>query len=310
MQDVRQRAYARGWIRDRFVPAPTAFGLDRLTFALARPLADRLRGQAERWRARPENVLLWSSSEGLFGVFLSGPGTDPELARTLAADGEGAVLYPVAVPAREEAVPVYFDFELAWVRANGLPGASAGYPRPIPEAPVGEDGTGRSAPSPVQRAALRASLAAREEHEAPVRPVWPVLGGTLEERSLRSGWSAFRCLLDPVALATLMTGMPGWCAFVLGSLRPSARPVELFSALVGAAGVSPFLFATQERRVLFASLARGPGTPAEPGRAPVLPTLQAYLQDITVVNWPLGTTRVLADHRYSRALAVGVRPPG
>jgi len=177
MQDVRQRAYARGWIRDRFVPAPTAFGLDRLTFALARPLADRLRGQAERWRARPENVLLWSSSEGLFGVFLSGPGTDPELARTLAADGEGAVLYPVAVPAREEAVPVYFDFELAWVRANGLPGASAGYPRPIPEAPVGEDGppprrssARRSAPrSPPARSTRPPCVRSGRSSEAPSR---------------------------------------------------------------------------------------------------------------------------------------------
>jgi hypothetical protein len=131
LQTVRQRAYLRGWIRDRYLPAPDAFGLDRLTFALARPPMERAPKIVERWQTRADNVLLWATDEAVLGVFLQRVTTGHRRPPILEeADVTSAQI--LEVDCSRDAIPVYFDFEMAWVRATGLPGVSSGYPRTLP----------------------------------------------------------------------------------------------------------------------------------------------------------------------------------
>jgi hypothetical protein len=299
LQSIRQRAYQKGWVRDRYVPTPAAFGLDHATFAIARPHVDQARTLAERWKARPENVLLWASDSGLFGVFLSSSDAGSELEVALEEGAVGADLQRFEVPCGAEAVPVYFDFEMAWVRATGLSGVSEGCPRPLPSLRA-QGPAAAILPTPAQRNGIRGWVtdASRDGNSARLSLFRP----RLEELGLRFGWLAFRSILDPAAVAASSTGFPDWCAFIRGRLRPGTEPPDLFRGLVESAGVSPFLFVAEGERVLFASLSLGPGVRRSPERVPVLPVVQTYLRDISVEQWPLGTTRVLTDHEYGRCL--------
>src|ERR1700686_937500 len=66
---VRRRAYAEGWLHDRYVPDPARFGFPRVTFVVARPFADREDELAQSWDRSPGNVLTWASAQVTFGVF-------------------------------------------------------------------------------------------------------------------------------------------------------------------------------------------------------------------------------------------------
>jgi hypothetical protein len=305
LQSVRQRAYQRGWVRDRYVPAPAAFGLDRATFALARPHADSARALVEAWRARPENVLLWASDAGVFGAFFSRSGGETDLASELGGGAEASTVHLLESATTQQAIPVYFDFEMAWVRATGLTGVSRECPRPLAAPRLGADGPPSALPSPTQRTAIRAWVADLERTHGPRPSVFPLLRPRIEEQSLRLGWVEFRPILDPGAVAAAVTGFPAWCAFVHGRLQPRAEPSELFRALVGEAGVSPFLFATDGGGVLFAALSRGPGVRRPPERLAILPLVGTYLREISVEQWPLGATRPVTDHEYARCLDAG-----
>jgi hypothetical protein len=302
LQSIRQRAYQREWLRDRFVPSPEVFGLDRVTLAITRPPIDRIGPVVRRWQARPENVVLWATDDQVFGVFLSKGVGDSGISGWLGEDGEGEVVHLLDAELRPDRVPVYFDFEMAWVRAAGLAGVSEACPRSFPAPPASSDQRIDHRPLASQRTEIR-GLVDRYGGGAGLPPsVGSWLGRRFEERCYRLGWAAFRTFLNPMAIASSVTGFPGWCAFVRGRLRSQAQASRLFSALVGSAGVSPFLYATDGAEVWFAALSMGPGTRRGTEHAPVLATLQAHLEQISVDQWPLLASRVINDHRYGPCL--------
>jgi hypothetical protein len=299
-QTIRQRVYDRGWIVDRFIPSPSAFGTGHLVFGLSQPLSDRAAELVDRWRARPENVLLWASDESIFGVFLEPENNARSLVGGLAIDQSSRDYFVLRVAPTRGAVPVYFDYEAAWVRASGLPGV-VGYPRSIQRDSSTSGRKELRPPTPAQRRAV-ADLASATR----ARPGAPNPGAfgswltqrTTEEKYIRRGWGTFRSFLNPIEVARSVTGFPEWCAFVWGTLLPEARVQELFRALVEEAVVSPFVFAADEHRVLFATLSEGPGNRRKVERVPVLAVVRRYLRDIAVVRSPLGSTRVIVDHGY------------
>jgi hypothetical protein len=305
LQTVRQRVYLRGWIRDRYIPTPTLMGLDRLTFALMEPHSERAGLLVQRWKARPENILLWTSGEAVFGVFISSKRGQNELAAYLTSDASTHDHYLLEVECLRNSIPVYFDFEAVWVRWAGLPRVTD-YPRSLQSSWSDPSGSAPTLPSTSQlKGVERLASTFMTEGETSMHPsvISRILGRKAEERYLGCGWVAFRSFLDPISVSRSVTGFPSWCVFVRGNLSPQVRPPDLFQALVGPAAVSPFLFVTDQKRVLFGALSMGPGVSQLEGRAPVLPAVQAYLRDISVSRWPLGTTRIITDHRYDRVLA-------
>ncbi|HEV2165514.1 MAG TPA: hypothetical protein VGS23_00825 [Thermoplasmata archaeon] len=273
-----------------------------MVLAWARPSVDLLPTLAERWRESVENVHLWAGGEGLFGIFIANQKSTKRLQGRLAGDAGSLPLHFLEVPCRQWAVPVYFDFEMAWVRATGLSGVSEECPRGLPEPPIGPDDSPQSLPSPAQCSALRGLLEAPQQEASPAGRRWRGFERGIEGRGQRHGWIEHRSLLDPRAVAETVTGFPSWCTLVGGSLLESKRPPELFRTLVAVARVSPFLFASDGKEVLFAALSRGPGVQSDSGRSPVLSTLQSCVRNITVMQWPLTTLRALVSHRYLPAL--------
>jgi hypothetical protein len=302
LQTVRQRAYIRGWVQDRYIPAPAAFGLDRLVIALARPPLDRASSLVERWRSRAENVILWACDEGVLGVFLERTARGSRRLLPSLEEDDDVATQTLEVDCRRETIPVYFDYELAWARATGLPGVSSGYPRTFPGLTASPRIAPIVIPSPPQVQGLRSLVSTPTGRTGPSPSRFSFLAGGLERRAERRGWIGFRSILDPIAVATSVSGFPEWCSFVRGTLLTPARPDQLFRGLVATAIVSPFLFATDGLHVLFGVLSTGPRTRRQVERLPVLPTLQSYMQDIVVEHWPLGSTRVLTDHQYGRAI--------
>lgn len=303
-QTVRQRVYERGWITDRFIPSPSVFGTGYVVFALSQPHSDRAAGLVDRWRARPENVLLWASDESVFGVFFQS-GNDPHaVVQGLAIEQSSRDHCMIQAACRRDTIPAYFDYEAAWVRATGLPGV-IGYPRSIQREWSIPEANGTRRPTPAQGKAV-AELAYTDPFHPGQTPPGPFRAGfrrrSAEERCIRRGWATFRSFLNPIEVARSVTGFPGWCAFVWGDLVPEARILEFFQALVAEAVVSPFLFVTDRQKVLFATLSRGPGNRRNVERVPVLGIVRRYLRDISVVRWPFLSTRVITDHDYGPLL--------
>ena len=303
IQEIRHRAYERGWLVDRLIPAPRAFGLDRASFAFARVPEDRIEAEVDRWRLRPECVVLWRHGAELFGVFLHPAQAGPALDGGPLNPASGVDLEVMEVECRSVTLPVYFDYEMAWARMAGLPGVSRACPRPIPDPTPTIDGEPADTVPPFQRNRVQEL----------VRGVGPIGHGSMlgdgfwparfEERCHRKGWTSFRALLDPVAVGETVGGLPEWVAFVRGTLRPGAEASELFRALVLSARVSPFLLASSAERVMLATMAFPPGHRSTNERSPVLPTFREFLSEISVTNWSLRETEVLVNHDYVGAIS-------
>lgn len=310
-QSIRQRVYARSWIRDRFIPSSILFGRDRMTLGLAEPHADRVESLIERWKSRPENVLLWTSDEVVMGVFLSSHERQSKLSTIISDENSSRSEYFLDVGCHRNSIPVYFDFELAWVRCAGLSGL-AGYPRSIFPSENSLDASLPKSLSQSQRKTIEDLVSTFENKRGPLdrsRITYRFLRRRLEDLCLRRGWARFRSFLDPVSVALSVTGFPGWCAVTHGRLLPGARPGDLFRGLLLKARVSPFLFVTDQDQVLFATLSTGPRTDSTEPRTFVMPTVNNYLREIAVVRWPLGGTKVITDHIYGGS-TLTCSPPG
>ena len=299
-QTVRQRVYQRGWITDRFIPSPSVFGNGRFVFALSEPLSDKAAALVDFWKTRSDNLLLWASDESIFGVFFQPEDDSGDFVQELAIEESSRDHCVIRVACRRETIPAYFDYEAAWIRATGLPGVT-GYPRSIQRDWKVPQGNGIRQPTPTQGRAVTELAGA-----VPYPAGQAVFGGlgigfgrrAAEERCIRRGWATFRSFLNPIEVARSVTGFPSWCAFVWGKLLPEVNIPEFFQVLVAEAVVSPFLFVTDQQKVLFATLSRGPGNRGNLERGPVLAIVRRYLRDISVVRSPLISTRVITDHEY------------
>jgi hypothetical protein len=307
-QTVLQRIYLREWIRDQYVPDPVALGSPILTLAVAQPYLEKAPLVTRSWESLRSAALLWGSHRMLFGVFFSQTHQEKEkLWGRLKEVPERRDIFLLSVDLRSIALPVYFDFEAAWARVTGVPGVLA-YPQGLPISSIRADASQARFPSKSELRAI-SSMVTRSLAVSPRllagQPPWPTFARGLERRCLRLGLAEYRSFLNPFALARQVTGFPQRVAFVQGELLKASRPPDLFRTLVEVAGVSPFLFASDNETVLVAALSWGNDRPLDSvafqDRESVS-ALQRHLRSIVVVEEELGYLKVLVNHRYDRLL--------
>ncbi|MCI4323111.1 MAG: hypothetical protein L3K03_03675 [Thermoplasmata archaeon] len=303
-QTVVQRIYQRGWVHDRYVPNPAWIDRPFVTFALAQPYSEEVVRAAQRWRQEAGTVLLWVSPETLFGVFFSrDERSRSRLAEKLRSSVRDRTEILLALDLREQAIPVYFDFEAAWSRVAGLSGAIS-YPHSLPGVVV-DPARSEGEPSGGRNLRPLSELVGTSFPSGRFRS--PRLGsslhirGNVEQRYLRHGWMERRTFLEPTEVARWVSDFPRRVAFVQGEMLPGATAPALFHALVEECRINPFLYATDHQRVLLATFSQDPGTrrsEREIPRAGVLATLQKSLRGITIVRDSLDSMSTLVDHRY------------
>jgi hypothetical protein len=304
-QAVRQRLLARDSIRDRYVPDPAALGRPIVTFVIAQPYADKHSESIAKWRLRPEGVDVWAFKDTSFGVFFL-PGL-PEAA-TLRADLGGSETYrtvfAIDCDSRAATVPVFFDFEAAWTQITGLQGTLA-YPHSLPFASV-RAGNRSAILQGAEREALCHLLARRDAVDSPEDSRGWMSRLTLssrERRLLEDGTSELRTFLDPAACSRWAGDFPDTVVFIGGGLVDGRTAPELFRSLLETCRINPFLFATDGTGVLFGCLSTkvgDRGNRSSSQRAPVLPTIREFLQQIVVHREPIESLTPLVDHRYDR----------
>jgi len=305
---IRRRAYEEGWVRDRYVPHPVAFGRPWVTFLLVRPYADRFEELVSLLSGDPGAVAVWRGSQVVVAVLYH---RKAEEAGRLAGRVESGNLgpRPTAITVRTEgpSVPVYFDFEGLWCHVAGLPGTLA-YPHGLGGGMVGEQEERQSvALSPHQW------WAASELVRRPFQTGEQGRGGHLigplglpfsQRRLLQRGWVVHRTLLEPGRLPPYQGRAADQVVLVTGTPKKGARPELLFSTLSRESRVYPFLFATAPERWLFGAMggSSAPAPGSEPGRRPVLPTMREYLEGIEILQEPASGFVSAVDHRYDRLL--------
>jgi hypothetical protein len=305
---IRRRAYDEGWLRDRYVPHPVAFGRPCVTFVIARPFADRFDELVALLSGDPSIVVVWRGSQVVLAVaFHRAPA---EIARLLGKiDASHLAPPPTSVTARTEGptVPVYFDFEGLWCHVAGFDGTLS-YPHGLGGG-VAEDGSEGPAVTLSSHQWWAASELVKRPFSVPEAGRGAHLVGPLglpfsQRRLLQRGWVTHRTILDPARLPPYQGRAAAQVVLVTGTPRPGARPELLFSALSRESRVYPFLFATGADRWLFGAMGGAPSTPAEVegARRPVLPTMREYLEGIEIVQEAAPGFVFAIDHRYDRLL--------
>ena len=311
---ARRRAYAEGWLRDRYVPNPVEFGWPFVSISLVRPFADHLPSFLDVGSSDPSTVFLEYTPQLALTVGLHPDRASAEqAARRAGASGDAGWSYPLVADLRGPGVPVYFDFEGSFAHLGEGAGPE-GYPQ-------GLGGSSRSSDRPEPELRARRSLwGALELAHRPFgvggdgRP--PHLIGPLglpwgQQKLLNQGWMRHRVLLDPAKLPPIRGRRAEQQVFVTGTLRPDHRAEELFRALTQEARVFPFFFVTADRGILIGAIGRNPSSsvplapPAE--RPSVMGILRERVEGIEILQDPVEVFQLAVDHRYDRLFP---RPSG
>jgi hypothetical protein len=304
-QAIRQRLVAREVIKERYLPDPAVLGRPLVTFALAQPFAEKRVEAVRTWRSLDSAVDVWSGQNALFAIFFLAGSQELDILRAqLDKPQLHQNLYFLNCDSGEPSVPVFLDYEAAWVQITGLDGTLA-YPRPLPSSSMAYDNRTVSFPS-ADREAIRSLVLQTPEVGSESGPVSWMRGptsGMRERRLLRRGIVEFRSFLDPLECSRWASNFPDAVVFVRGTLIGGTSPEVLFRALVEECGVSPFLFATDGKAVLFCCLSDHRGVSREPlssRRASTLQVMQRFLQQIVVARELLESLTAVVDHRYDR----------
>ena len=301
---VRRRAYEEAWLRDRYVPHPVPLGRPYVTFALARPFADRFEDFAAFAVADPGNVALWTGGQAALGIFFHVKGTDAKR-WTARFDQQrfGPPPLVLSVEADGPTVPVYFDFEGLWCHLVGLPGTLA-YPHGLGGSVAEESGEPlltshrRWAISELLQRPFRGADEGHRPHL-----VGPFGLPFAQRKMLARGWVDHRTLLDPARLPPYQGKSPDQVVLLSGAPRAGARPEQLFATLTRECRVFPFLFVVGPDRWLVGALGSSAPPPApSTGRRPVLATFREFLEGIEIVQEPADRFVARVDHRYDRLL--------
>jgi hypothetical protein len=302
-QAVRQRFLARGSIISRYVPDPAFLGRPIVMFGLAQPYAESRATVTSAWSSNPAIANLWEFSDVVFGVFFARDAHDAQdLRARLGGDSLLRDVFFLECDARLPTVPVFFDFEGAWTRLNGLSGSMA-YPQSLPcySASAADQGTN---PSEGDRETIRLMLARNEPgYRGGNGPGWLAgLSSRGQERRLIAKRAIDpRAILDPAACGRWASDFPGGIAFVRGELLGGRTAPEVFRALVESCDLRPFLLLTDGSKVLFGSLSvtnpAGTGSGTSPSN-PVLPVLRNLLRQIVILRERVDSMQPLVNHRY------------
>jgi hypothetical protein len=304
---VRKRVYDEGWLRIRFAPHPTCFGLPLVTVAVAHPFAESSVPLMERWSRPESNVVLWGGSGLVFAVYLHRTRDEArKLTAGLVDDAMRPRSFFLTAGTGVDTLPVYFDFEGVWSHLAGIPGSSQ-YPRALsPPFPPGSR-TPTGMPSPGLRRAAR-NLVLRPivaDHEGRSGHFLGLLGLTRQEhRLLDDGWVFRRVLPDFGVLPPFQERKADQIVFIRGEFLEEKTSAQLMQALTEKCRVYPFLLVHDETSVVVGTLGQSGPAPLDgnENRPPVLGTLQEFLRRIDVDSeWVAGLTPVV-DHRYDRVL--------
>lgn len=296
---VRRKIYEAGWLSDRYLPHPWAYGVEAVDFVLASPPpSERSRIETE-WGRSSANVLLWAGLNVLFGVFFRRPGAPPPSA-------EGA---RVTITPSDGSIPVYFDYSQSWsrfIRAGG----GTGYPR----------GSGGAPPRAGHARGSAMSQLLGEDagaiHAHPAGNGWHSPSGLTRPQRLllERGEVQSRTFLDVGALPPYQGRVLGEIVFLTGKLREGASATEVLGRLNNDCQVSPVLMAADGASVMLCALGQvGVGTPHRtkiPRAAQhVADALDSSLRDLRMTIEPTGSVRTVIDHRYDRLIgAPGAGP--
>jgi hypothetical protein len=309
LETARQRIYSRAWIVDRLVPNPAGVGLPIVTFAVTRPFSEGHTLLRRTWMEQPSAALLWASPNLLFGVFLSSDSAGAaDLSGRLVPTDSVDTGIAIDVDSTQPLIPAYFDFEGSWASFAQLAGTLR-YPQSLPRAAWGE-GAARAHPGERRYLglieAISPAVLSDLSASSPLRRLRSPLERARNARYLDLGLLEARAFLDPTAVVRWVTGFPRRIAFVYGDLLPGARPSDLFRGLVTRAGVAPFLFATDLKKVLIGALSADPAGAESPRARPadsVLGVLREHLRGIVVLREELESLACLLQHRYEHPLA-------
>lgn len=304
---ARRRAYEEGWLKDRYVPDPSRFGLPWATIVLARPFADRAATLSGLWEADPTHVHTWQSPQLALGVSFHPSSEAAKASIDRLTDRKlSSRTFAVIAPLTEPTIPVYFDFEGLWSHLSMAKGAIAypvglgGNPRPDGAPPVSNHL--RWAATELVHRPFSAAEAGRGSHL-----VGPLGLPFSQRRLLAQGWVTHRTLLDPAAVPAFQGRSANDLILLTGELRAGSKPEELFQVLTRECRVYPFLYATFDRQILVGALGAGPSapnaprpSPVEPARRPVMPTFQEFVQGIEILSEPVERLTAPVDHRYDR----------
>lgn len=301
---ARRRAYAEGWVRDRYVPQPERIGWAAALVLAARPFAERTEELIERWRNSPSCVYLESATELLLGVFVeptvvAARHRSDELLAGHATSWHQGIVADLHRPS----IPVYFDYEGLWAHLSGV-GGTVAYPR-------GLGGTAASEEPPSLTSHQR--WAVGELLDRPFAPEAAAKEGHLigpfglpfsQQRMLANGTISHRVFLNPGQVPSFQGHAADQLVLVTGSWKAGARPEVLFRTLTQECHVFPFLFVVDDTRAMVGALGRGGPTPqrSPEARRPVLATFQEALQGIEITQAPAARAQTSVDHRYDRLI--------
>lgn len=306
-QRLRRRLYADGWLRDRYVPRLDVLGQEALTFVLGFPYAEQAEEVEQAWARARRAVVVWSSGEVVFGVFV---GDDP-----LRAD-PSRPLFPrslrgrISVTARPDdgAVLRYFDYAPAWSSWSGFDTPSG----PLAGWNVLGPGDGSGA-KPIPHRTLRVAreLVGPRATEERARRLPHMQGYTFLPRPgqevVRRGLVHWQVTPDFRRIPAVGGRRPTDLVFVVAERRPAREPAHLLRELADRAGVYPFLAAFDRDRALLGILESGPVGDEAPEEAAPPPSglvaiLRHFLVGIEVFRGRLAHWREVVDHDYRRLL--------
>lgn len=309
-QTVLRRLEGWGWFADRLVPHPACLDAHQLAFIVARPFAERATALESRWAKSRETVVAWRVDGAVFGVFAaSEPELDDPVGPRMVPPSEGRVDLAMTTALLPSELPVYFDFEAAWVRIAPLEGVRA-YPQGF-AGPAGDLPPAVHVPDARERAhRYLSSIVARGIADTVPTALDAAVRDPRDEvqtsRLLRDGWVHRRRFLDPSAVARTLTTFPRQVVLVWGRPSEGAADPDLFPALMSEAQVAPFLLAIAPDAVLAGFLADAVGRSGEPRRG-VLGVLRRFLRHIEAARMPLESLRPVVQHRYGAMIDPAIR---
>jgi hypothetical protein len=293
---LTSRAYADQIVFDRYIPRFSSTTLRSAQLVLAQPFLEDVQRTRDAWRRDPTCVVLWQWPETIFAIFI-GSSPRPGESSVDPARASGPRVSSLSVELTPRDLPVFFDFEGVWARITGVE-TTMEYPRSIAS-------THRTADSDGTAADLGSTLVGEicRHAEVPLAPHLAPMGLSYfrrrrERRAIRAGWVERRTLLNLSAGLIEEASLAENVAFVQGDLRPGLRPGELLQRLVRMR-VFPFLFATDQVHMLFATLSSRRALRDSLDRRPaILRNLQRFLSSITIHRQPLWNLSRILDHRY------------
>lgn len=305
--EAKQRIYSGGLLADRYVPSPQAITLNRISFLLTRPFADKRSSVAQVLLSTPGSVLVWTGVHVQLGVVLHRTQKDlRDFENTIAPliDGGSLIAHLRVNPSREE-IPIYFDFEGLWSSFVGSPGVRK-YPRGFPAAAqVGAPGLDGPVPQNGPVADLLRDHVAIDEEGPSTNLLSPHSLPRSRRRVLEDGlveWRTFLSTSRSLAFADVrLTDM----ILVVGKRIGHRNISRLLESLMSECGAFPFLLVGDEEQLFLGFMGAGLGSSRassqRSGKA-VAGTIAQFVSNMEVLRENLGEVSLQRDHQYEYLL--------